>query len=58
MVFLQVLVKVVRSQNLSNLYELVAVTIAHEEGLLLEDLHWGRRTIEANMAPVDQISRE
>jgi hypothetical protein len=57
-VLLQVLVEVVRAQHLRDLHQLVAIAISHEEGFLLEDLDQELPTIEANMAPVDQMSSE
>lgn len=57
-ILLHIFVKVVGSENLGDLHELVSVAVPHEEGLLLEDLHEGGLTIEANIAPVDQMSRE
>lgn len=58
MVLLQVFIEIIRSQHLCDLHQLIAVAIPHEKGLLLEDLYDGGGTIEANMAPVDQISSE
>lgn len=57
-VFLEILEQIVGSQYLSDLYKLIAVAVSHKERLFLEDLRQSTDTIEANMAPVDQMSSE
>ncbi len=66
-VFLEVDVKLVCAQNLSNLHELVVVIVSMEEGVFPEDLtanvgdpypiYRETRTIEANMDPRLHMSR-
>ena len=56
--FLQVFVEPLCAEYFAYLHELILVAVPHEERLLLEDLGIGACTMEANIAPVDQISSE
>ena len=58
MIFLEIPEKVVSSKDLSYFYQLISIALSHEKWFFLEKLDKVNTTIEANMAPVDQMSSE
>lgn len=58
MVLFEIFEQIVSSQHLCYFNQLIPVALPHKERFFFEQLHNILYTIEANMAPVDQISKE
>ena len=57
-VFLDVAVQILTSEHFGDLFKLVIVIWALEEGIFLENLNYPKNTMPAIITPNDQISKE